>query len=344
MYCQFAPPYGLVRRVVRRHHPVDQVVVALVELVVARRRDLETGLVQRVDRRLVLRDERLERRGTDQVTGRSEHRVRVRRTQLLDRTGQHRGTSRRPPSCRSRSDRGSRWSPGSGSPRSVVDSMIGTGTSVPVVAPTRVSCLRRPVGALAGRTTSTAPCRSSSNPGGAWRCCPASAVPSVVAAQLDRDRGVLRVGALVIDQRRHVERARGHPARTTPEQPAGKATLDAVLRVVDRDDVRAAAEGGHVVDHRPAGRSCRCPACRCRCSAPGSRHHRRRGTSSPSPSTSWPGDRRAVEPHPGDRAPGAGRRTGRRRVAGVGEALGDAQPQERTRAHRPAATAARAPS
>ena len=80
---------GLVVGVVRRHHPVDQVVVALVELVVAHRRDLETGLVERVDRRLVVLDERLERRGTDQVTRRSEHRVRVRRTQLLHRTRQH---------------------------------------------------------------------------------------------------------------------------------------------------------------------------------------------------------------------------------------------------------------
>ena len=90
-YSHSAPPWGC-RRVVRRHHPVDQVVVALVELVVADRGDLEAGLVERVDRRLVVLDERLERRGTDQVTGGGEHRVRVLAAQLLDRTGQHRGT------------------------------------------------------------------------------------------------------------------------------------------------------------------------------------------------------------------------------------------------------------
>ena len=72
-----APPSGLVVGVVRRHHAVDQVVVALVELVVAHRRDLEAGLVERVDGRLVVLDERLERRGADQVTGGGEHRVGV---------------------------------------------------------------------------------------------------------------------------------------------------------------------------------------------------------------------------------------------------------------------------
>ena len=57
------------------HHPVDQVVVALVELVVAHRGDLKTRRVQRVDGRLVVVDERLEGRRTDQVTRGGEDRV-----------------------------------------------------------------------------------------------------------------------------------------------------------------------------------------------------------------------------------------------------------------------------
>ena len=86
-------PLGATERVVLGvvlgDHPVDQVVVALVELVVADRRDIQAGLVERVDRRLVVGDEGLERRGTDQVTGSSERRVRVLRAQLLDRTGEY---------------------------------------------------------------------------------------------------------------------------------------------------------------------------------------------------------------------------------------------------------------
>ena len=72
------------------------------------------GLVERVDRRLVLRDERLERRGADQVTGGREHRVGVLAPQLLDRTGQHRGAGRRRGRVVLQIDRGSRWCPGSG--------------------------------------------------------------------------------------------------------------------------------------------------------------------------------------------------------------------------------------
>ena len=63
--------------VVGSHHAVDQVVVPLVELVVAHRGHVETGLVERVDRRLVLLDEGLERRRTDEVTRCREDRVGV---------------------------------------------------------------------------------------------------------------------------------------------------------------------------------------------------------------------------------------------------------------------------
>ena len=86
---------GVVGGVVRRHDAVDQVVVARVELVVARGRHLEAGLVQRVDRRLVVGDERLERRGADQVAGRGEHRVGVLSPQLLDGTRERGGTGLR---------------------------------------------------------------------------------------------------------------------------------------------------------------------------------------------------------------------------------------------------------
>ena len=91
MYCHSAPPYGLVDRVVRRHHPVDEVVVALVELVVADGRDLEARSVEGVDRRLVVLDERLERRGADEVAGGGEDRVRVRGAQLLHGAREHSG-------------------------------------------------------------------------------------------------------------------------------------------------------------------------------------------------------------------------------------------------------------
>ena len=54
MYCQLAPPSGLVSASYGAITRFDQVVVALVELVVADGRDLEAGLVERVDRRLVV--------------------------------------------------------------------------------------------------------------------------------------------------------------------------------------------------------------------------------------------------------------------------------------------------
>ena len=74
-----------------RHHTVDEVVVPLVEVVVTHGRDLEAGLVERVDRRHVLLDEGLEGRGADQVAGRREHGVGVLGPQRLHRTGQRRG-------------------------------------------------------------------------------------------------------------------------------------------------------------------------------------------------------------------------------------------------------------
>ena len=93
-------------RVVRRHHPIDEIVVALVELVVADGGHLEAGRVQRVDGRLVLLDERLERRGADQVAGGREHGVRV----LAPGAGRQRRRARpRRPRCRwRRCARGSR--------------------------------------------------------------------------------------------------------------------------------------------------------------------------------------------------------------------------------------------
>jgi hypothetical protein len=59
--------------------------------VVADGRDVEVHLVEDVDGRLVLRDERLEGRGTDQVAGRGEDRVGVLGPQRLDGTGVLRG-------------------------------------------------------------------------------------------------------------------------------------------------------------------------------------------------------------------------------------------------------------
>ena len=70
--------------VVRRHDPVDQVVVARVELVVAHGRHVQPGLVHHVDGRLVVLDEGLERRRTDQVTRGREHGVGVGLARSLD--------------------------------------------------------------------------------------------------------------------------------------------------------------------------------------------------------------------------------------------------------------------
>ena len=80
--------------VVGRHHTVDEIVVSLVELVVADRRDLEARRIERVDRRLVLLDERLERRSADQVARGGENRVRVRGAKL--RLRRLRASRRRP--------------------------------------------------------------------------------------------------------------------------------------------------------------------------------------------------------------------------------------------------------
>ena len=67
-----APPSGLPVASKGAHHPVDEVTVAGVELVVAGCGHVEPGGVDRVDGRLVLLDERLERRGADQVATRRE--------------------------------------------------------------------------------------------------------------------------------------------------------------------------------------------------------------------------------------------------------------------------------
>ena len=84
MYSHCAPPKGLVVGVVGRHHSIDEIVVALVELVVSDGGYFESGGVECVDRRLVLLDERFERRGADEVACRGEDGVRVRAPQLLD--------------------------------------------------------------------------------------------------------------------------------------------------------------------------------------------------------------------------------------------------------------------
>ena len=57
---------------------VAQVGPALVELMVADRRDVQAGRAHRVDGWVVVLDERNERRGADQVAGTDEERVRVR--------------------------------------------------------------------------------------------------------------------------------------------------------------------------------------------------------------------------------------------------------------------------
>ena len=75
---------GVRRRVVRGQHTVHEVVVSLVELVVARCRDIKSGGVEHVDGGLVLRDEGLEGGCPDQVARRGEHHVRVGRPQGLD--------------------------------------------------------------------------------------------------------------------------------------------------------------------------------------------------------------------------------------------------------------------
>ena len=93
---------GVGRRVVRRHDPVEQVVVALVELVVAGGRHVEARLVQRVDGRLVVLDERLERRGADEVAGGRRTRCWGCWRAAADRTGLP-ARSRSAPGCWSRS-------------------------------------------------------------------------------------------------------------------------------------------------------------------------------------------------------------------------------------------------
>ena len=110
---------GVRRGVVGLHHPVDQVGVARVELVVAGRGHGQAGLVQHVEGRLVVLDEGLEGRGTDHVAAGSEDRVRVRRLAAasLHPTSRRRSRSARgcsSPSDGRRADRGSRWSRGSG--------------------------------------------------------------------------------------------------------------------------------------------------------------------------------------------------------------------------------------
>ena len=64
-------------------HP-QQLVDALVELVVPDTVVVELHQVERLDRRLVVEQRRDQRRRADQVTGRDEQRVRVRRPQLTD--------------------------------------------------------------------------------------------------------------------------------------------------------------------------------------------------------------------------------------------------------------------
>ena len=81
--------------VVVRHHPVDEVVVALVELVVADRRDFEARSVEGIDRRLVVLNERLERRRADQVARSRENGVRVRGAKSVHGPCELRGTGLR---------------------------------------------------------------------------------------------------------------------------------------------------------------------------------------------------------------------------------------------------------
>ncbi len=77
-----------------RDDTLDEVAVALVELVVADRAHVEPGRVQRVDGGVVVVDERDERRRADQIAGGGEHRVRVVRPHLVDRAGQNRRAGR----------------------------------------------------------------------------------------------------------------------------------------------------------------------------------------------------------------------------------------------------------
>ena len=72
--------------VVGLHHPVDEVGVARVELVVAGSRDGKPRLVEDVERGLVVLDERLERGGADHVARGGEHRVGIGGPELLDGT------------------------------------------------------------------------------------------------------------------------------------------------------------------------------------------------------------------------------------------------------------------
>jgi len=65
-----------------------QLLVALVELVVAHRRDVEAEVVHRLDGRLVVEGRRQERRGADDVPGGHREGVRMTFTSLLQVSGQ----------------------------------------------------------------------------------------------------------------------------------------------------------------------------------------------------------------------------------------------------------------
>ena len=139
----------------------------LVELVVAERAHVEPGRVERVDRRLVVLDERRERRRADQVARRDERRVGVRRLVLLHDSGEHRSAARgrdrldapvevvdadqvdrdrhgrgvrrraRPGRGRSSGTASPRRSPPNGYPRSPHSAELISHTPTPVTAPAR---------------------------------------------------------------------------------------------------------------------------------------------------------------------------------------------------------------
>ena len=193
-----------------------------------------------------------------------------------------------------------------------------------------------------GITTSTDALPVTSKPGSAaWTALSSGGVPSVVAPSLTATSVSLVSSGVghrpARDVEGHVVTRRVGRRRTRPgSRRARRSACSRRLTVVS-----AACRTRPCSRPSPAGRSCRCPA------LPGAVDELRK-LSPPEARNEFTvteyvvagTDRRAVEPHPGDAASRLA--ACRRRVGGVGEALRDAQLQERTRRARRAATAARA--
>ncbi|SOZ12494.1 protein of unknown function [Cupriavidus taiwanensis] len=95
-----APAVGRPRKAPAILQP-QQLIAALVELMIAHRRDLQAHLAQHIDGRLLMERPGNQRRSADHVAGSHHHVIRILRLQALDQRGQVSGTARRNP-CASR--------------------------------------------------------------------------------------------------------------------------------------------------------------------------------------------------------------------------------------------------